>query len=127
MPGYGGGLFQFGDPSAPVGDVPDPGANWAMELHVLRDRTAPVIAYTGKAKLKRGRARVTGTVSEAGTVATIAFTSSSRQRGAASANAATHPFSFSIRSRKPGKPVKVTVTATDASGNTATARRVYRP
>jgi hypothetical protein len=127
VPGYGGGIFQFGDPSALVGDVPDPGANWAMELHVRRDRTAPVIAYTGKPKLKRGRARVTGTVSEAGTVATIAFTSSSRQRGAASANAATQPFTFSIRSRKPGKAVKVTVTATDASGNTATARRVYRP
>jgi hypothetical protein len=127
VPGYGGGLLKSGDLDALVGEIPQANHNWAMELYVLRDQTAPVIAYSGKAKLKRGRARVKGTVSEAGTVATIAFTSSSRQRGAASANAATQPFSFPIRSRKPGKRVKVTVTATDASGNSSTARRVYRP
>lgn len=121
--GYGGGLFNSGEPDALVGDIPAGGFNWTMELHVRRDKTAPVITFTGKPKLKRGKARVTGTVREAGTVATIRLTSSSGQSGTLAANAAVQPYSFAISSRKKGKPI----TATDASGNRATASRVYRP
>lgn len=127
LSGYGGGLFATNDSDATTGDLDAADANFAMELHVVRDRTAPAITFTGKPKLKRGKARVTGTVREAGTVATIQLTSSSGQRGTLAANAAVQPYSFAIRSRKKGKPVTTIVTATDASGNRATARRVYRP
>lgn len=123
---YGDSVFDVGNADATSGDAPIQAFNLAMELDVVRDKTAPRILFRGKSKLKKGTNRVRGTILEAGTVASVQYRSSSGQRGGFATRAVAHPFSIKVRNKGTKRKIVVKVSATDASGNGAFAKRVLR-